>query len=245
MMKLGIVVQARLGSTRLPQKIMQPVTDQLTLLEYELENLKGLGVPVIIASPDDAEHRAFHRNLKTNGIEFFLGDEVDVLKRFLDCAHAFSLTSVIRVCGDNPFLNRGFLEELIGAWSEEFDYASFFNVASLPAIRTHYGLFAEVMKVATMERINTEVKDVYAHEHVTPYFYEHPELFRIQRLSMPEPLYTGLPLRLTVDTADDLAHARAIAAGVPDTQRWPDIIAYCRETGMLRKMETIITSNAK
>jgi spore coat polysaccharide biosynthesis protein SpsF len=244
-MKLGIIIQARLGSTRLAHKMVLPIVPGITLFQYQLEQLKRLDLPVIIASPDDDLHRQFHQELDLGHVQTFLGDESDVLKRFVDCAAAFSLTSVMRVCGDNPFLNLDFLNNLASDWSEDYDYASYFRGDGTPAIRTHYGLFTEIVKAGILANVNVRVQDKFFHEHVTNYFYEHAADYKIRRLPMPEPLLSGIPLRLTVDTADDLDHVRKIAAGVKDTQNWREIIAFSKQHGLLEKMEQNINSNAK
>lgn len=246
MSKKGIVVQARLGATRLPSKIGLKLTDEYNLIEYQLRNVVDIDLPIVIAMPATSDNRTFAKSLKTRRpLQFFFGDENDVLKRFIDCADENSFETVVRVCADNPFLNVSYLANLIENWSEEFDYSSYFNAAGMPAMRTHYGLFAEVVKVQALRKSQSMTDEKVYHEHVTPFIYERPELFRLKKINMPEPFFSGIDLRLTLDTQSDLENARAIAKNVTNIQDVESIIEYCRQTGLLNSMSKEILQNQK
>jgi spore coat polysaccharide biosynthesis protein SpsF (cytidylyltransferase family) len=245
MMRLGIIIQARLHSTRLPLKIGRLIKDNDTLIDCVVNNIREMGYPVYIATVDDESHRQFFKNFSRKNVDIFFGEENDVLKRFADCADKFELTSVARVCGDNPFFNTHFLEVLLSEWSEQFDYATYFNSSSVPAMKTHYGMFGEIIKVSSLKSVGDATPEAYYHEHVTPFFYEKAERFNVLKLKMPEPFWTGLPLRLTLDTENDLENARRIAKHVPFPQKWESIITFCEQNGLLDKMEKEINSNVK
>jgi spore coat polysaccharide biosynthesis protein SpsF len=242
----GIIVQARLGASRLPSKIGMMLTDKLNMLDYLLSNLQKIELPIVLAMPASKEHIEFSDSLIARPfVTTFFGSESDVLDRFVACAHKYSFSSVIRVCGDNPFINIDLLRKLIHEWSEDYDYATYFTAQGVPAMKTHYGLFAEVVKTKALEKANSETQEKYFHEHVTPYIYEHKELFSIKDLPMPEPLFSGLPLRLTVDTRVDFENLKKIVSCVSDTQKISDIIKFCEMEGLMDNMSVEINKNQK
>lgn len=246
MNRWGIVVQARLGATRLPSKIKLMLTDTANVLEYQLSNLIKTDLPIIVAMPQNDEHISFSKSLNFGArVRFFFGDEDNVLKRYVDCADYFSLDIIVRICADNPFLNFAYLDTLIKGWSDDDDYSTYYNSEGVPAMKTHYGLFAEIVRTTVLKTIQNRTDSKYYREHVTPYIYEHPELFKINRLSMPEPFFSGLGLRLTLDTESDLMNIRSVIHNVKDTQNPFDIIAYCKKAGLLNKMEEQIEANRK
>ena len=245
-MSLGIIIQARLGSSRLPRKIAATVDDKFTLLERIVGLVSGLGdYSVVVAFPDDAEHRQFALTQRLKPAEVFYGNEHDVLDRFVQCSAAFNFSSVLRICSDNPFLNVSFLRELIANWSEEYDYASYFNISGTAAMKTHYGLFAEIVKRDALSRVAQLTSEKVYHEHVTPYLYEHPDVFRLKKMVMPEPMWSGLPLRLTLDTEQDLTMARQIEESVDDVQDWRQIVSFCESSGLIDLMEKEIQKHTK
>ena len=104
-MKFAFMIQARLGSTRLPGKILLPFYKNRSILDLLIEKLQQVsGAKVILAtsiSPLNDELEAFAR---TKNCEVYRGDETDVLKRFIDAAEKYGVEHIIRVCSDNPFL---------------------------------------------------------------------------------------------------------------------------------------------
>jgi spore coat polysaccharide biosynthesis protein SpsF (cytidylyltransferase family) len=244
-MEIGLIVQARLGSTRLSNKIARHLSGSFSLLDYLLNNLSRTGYPLIVAFPDNEAHRKFSETVQTKGVHFHFGSEADVLQRFIGAADQYGLAAFARICGDNPFLNNDLLFDLIKAWKSELDYATYFNSADIPAPKTHFGLFAEMVNVSALKKVNLATTENHFHEHVTPYFYEHSQQFRIKKLAMPEPLFSGVPLRLTIDTEEDLSHVKQVIDQVKDPQEWKKIISYCQQHGLLEQMERIINANVK
>ncbi len=243
-MSLGIVVQARLGSSRLPSKITEEITPGCSVLEFMIRPLVSIGLPVVIAFPDTPEHHQLSRQLHVDNVSFFFGPELDVHRRFVEAGQFFGFTSVVRVCGDNPFLNMDLVKNLIGAWNGDLDYLSYFDKSGRPAMKTHYGLFAEIARLSALESIRSKTSEPYYLEHVTPYFYEHPSEFRIASLDMPEPFWSGAPLRFTLDTKEDLETLRSLAAA-GDIQDIRTLIALSGSQAIRSSMEAQIVSNTK
>lgn len=243
-MRQGIVVQARLGSSRLAGKMKEELVPGANVLEFVTRSLAALDLPLVIAMPDSKDHREFAVSLDAGTKSFHFGSEADVHERFLTAADEYGFDTVVRICADNPFLNTGFLKNLIAAWNPDLDYLTFFDKSGTPAMKTHYGLFAEIASVDRLRAIRKLTTDPYYFEHVTPYFYEHPDSFRIGRLPMPEPFWSGIPLRLTLDTSADLENLRLIAGSV-DVQHVEAILAFVTKTGLLARMQSEIVRNAK
>lgn len=216
-MTLGIVVQARTGSTRLPQKMTRSFLGEETLLDVVLRRLQrsAHGLPVFLATTDAAADTALAVRARAHGVPVLRGSEHDVLQRFLDAADAFSLEGVVRVCADNPFVDPTLLDDLVAhvhALPVAPDYASHRLPDGTPAIRTHYGCFSEFAAVDALRRAAGATAAPHYREHVTNYLYTHPEAFHLSFLPVPPRLAAHADVRLTVDTLDDFEAAQALYA---------------------------------
>jgi len=104
-MYFKIIIQARLSSSRLPRKVLMPFVNNKSILQILIENLlkvfsKDQIILATTKSDIDDELEKFAINNKLN---YFRGEESNVLKRFIDCAEHFKVSNIIRVCADNPF----------------------------------------------------------------------------------------------------------------------------------------------
>ena len=198
----GIIIQARLSSTRLPGKVLMPFFEGRSILDIQLEKLKKLDYPIILATTDNkADDRLVKECLK-HDIEIFRGSEQNVLERFISCAEQFNFSKVIRVCSDNPFLDVSTISDLIGV-DNAFDYVSFRDHSGIAAIKTHWGTFVEFVSVEALSRVARLTQDNIYREHVTNYVYQHPSEFRVELLDAPSIIYSRDDLRFTVDTIED------------------------------------------
>lgn len=103
-MNIGIIIQARMGSTRLPGKILKKFDGEKTLLETLLENLhKVSGVKVIVATSVNANNDQLENFLLEKGELVYRGSESDVLDRFIQAAEINHVYGIVRICSDNPF----------------------------------------------------------------------------------------------------------------------------------------------
>lgn len=211
-MRLGIIIQARMGSTRLPGKVMRPIAGK-PLLAHVLGRLAGLqhDAMVVVAtslSPADDEIESFCRE---RGATCFRGSETDVLARYRECARQFGFEQVVRLTADNPFTDVLELDRLIALHLEAGnDYTHSFGVMPV-------GVGAEIFTFAALERSYHEGHASNHREHVNEYIQENPTRFRIGRLNVPAPKNQP-QLRLTVDTEEDYRRACQLAEQAPD--RW-------------------------
>ncbi len=208
---IGFIVQARTGSTRLPNKILQPFHGERNILEIMIDQLLAHfpQIPLVLAtSTAKADDTLELFQEKYPSIKFYRGSENDVLERSLQAAQHFGLKEFIRVCSDNPFLQTQFVQDLIDQ-APGPDYISY-KVDGLPTIRTHYGLFAERVKTAALEKAYELQPDDFFREHVTNFIYGHPDNFSLQWLNIGQQLEGLEQLRLTIDDPQDFESAQKI-----------------------------------
>ena len=198
----GIILQARLGSSRLPGKALATIGNQ-TILEHCLRRLMFAGVaPVVLATTDRPEDQALADIATHVGAPVFRGDADDVLGRFVAAANAFGFESIVRATGDNPGTDIQAPGRLLAALrTAEADYV---HEQGLP-----YGAAVEAVTRAALVRAASEATQPDDHEHVTSYVRRNSHLFCVVQLPAPAPLRRP-DVRLTVDTAEDLAHVRAV-----------------------------------
>lgn len=191
------IVQARMGSTRLPGKVMRPIAGR-PMIEILLERLsKAHRVDkVVLATSTDARNRLLVDHLDSRGYACFEGSEDDVLSRYVDAARAEGADVVVRITGDCPLIDPEIVDRCIEKFiASDIDYLSNVAVPSFPD-----GLDIEVMRFDALERASEETQAPFDREHVTPYL-RNSGCFRIGNLQNDEDLST---IRWTVDDAADL-----------------------------------------
>lgn len=101
---ITFMIQARVGSTRLPNKILLPFYQNKCILQLLLDKLRQVdGTNIVIATSKAPQNDAIEHLAKQENVLCFRGEENDVLQRFIDAAHAFDAERLIRICSDNPF----------------------------------------------------------------------------------------------------------------------------------------------
>lgn len=204
-MMTGIIIQARCGSSRLPNKMVLPFYQNQSILSILLSRLKKkiTSTPIIVATTTNPKDNLITAICKQHNIPYYRGSENDVLQRFIDAAEFYGLNKVIRICADNPFLALDDLQQLIETiTTASDDYIAFVTSQGIPTIKTHYGFWGAAVTLTTLNKIKGFTSEPSYHEHVTNFIYSHPELFQISYLPIPIEIETE-PLRLTVDTEED------------------------------------------
>lgn len=229
-MNTAFIIQARVGSTRLPQKILRPFWNKKCLLELLVEKLQNIdNANIIIATSDTLENNIIEDFCKHFNITCFRGSEDDVLKRFIDAAESNNIENFIRVCSDNPFLELSSIKLLTQrARNSQSDYISF-NINGIPSIKTHYGFWTEYTTLSTLKKVQKLTNEKIYHEHVTNYIYSHPESFKIEWIQGPECLKGNKNIRLTIDTEDDFRNAQSIYKELCKDNLYPmitDVVDY-------------------
>jgi spore coat polysaccharide biosynthesis protein SpsF (cytidylyltransferase family) len=205
----AIIIQVRMGSTRLPEKVLKPFFGTKTILEIVIESAQKnkFGWETIVATTSHKNDDPIYFLCKKLNVKCFRGNENDVLKRFIDAANLFNIKNIIRVCADNPFLDIDLLNELIAAANTNADseYISHFTPEGVPSIKTHWGIFAEFTTYNALLRANQLTHEPFYHEHVTNFIYGNPQLFNISKIQMPHWASSEVGMRFTVDTPDDFS----------------------------------------
>nr|HEX4316722.1 glycosyltransferase family protein [Kofleriaceae bacterium] len=199
------ILQARLGSSRLPGKVLHDLGGD-TMLARVIERLTAARTldGVVVATTTAASDDAIAREATRCGAGVFRGSEHDVLARYLGAARVANADVVVRVTSDCPLLDPQVVDQVVEALGLDVDYASNTHVRSYPR-----GLDVEALHRDTLERIGRLGRSPAAREHVTAYIMEAPERFAVRQVRAAR---DDSDLRWTVDTADDLALVRAIYA---------------------------------
>jgi spore coat polysaccharide biosynthesis protein SpsF len=174
-MKAAAIIQARMGSSRLPKKVLMPLAGRPVIAHIvdRARKIDGL-VEVLVAtttSPSDDPLAAF---CSERGIPVFRGSEQDVLERYYRAAHGLAVDAVMRITGDCPLLDPRESQRVLAAFLARptCEYASNIEPPFLPD-----GLDTEVIRFDTLERIWREAKEPMYREHVTLYVRRHPDRF--------------------------------------------------------------------
>jgi len=205
-LKIVGIIQARLGSTRLPRKVLAEILGRpmLAVLLDRLRDAKTVN-EFVIATSDQPQDRAIAELADAEGFACFRGSEDDVLDRFYQAAKLHQADVVDRPTGDNPMMDAELVDWSVGQFREAkppVDYAAISHDAGFPA-----GIGGEIFTMKALARAWQDSSGPAAREHVTAFIYQHPELFRCAKLGC-EP---GWPhLRATVDTPEDLELVRRI-----------------------------------
>jgi spore coat polysaccharide biosynthesis protein SpsF len=239
-MKIATIVQARMGSTRLPGKVLLDLGGMTVLARVvnRLRRAKLVG-EIIIATTSDPADDAIVDECHRLSVESFRGEELDVLDRYYRAAQRAKAEAVVRVTSDCPMIEPEVTDLVISTFIEQRpDYASNARQRTYPR-----GLDTEIMTAAALARCWDEAKLDYQRVHVTPYIYENPTEFRIVSVT-GEPDYSQY--RWTVDTPEDLAFLRAVYQhfGNDDGFYWRDAIKLMEEQPAIVELNRHITMKA-
>lgn len=247
----GIIIQARTGSTRLPNKILLPFYKEKNLLETILVNLTKAFEPskIVVATTQKPSDTEIETIAERKNIACYRGSEDNVLSRFVEAAKLKGWTHVVRVCADNPFLLNTSLKVLVEKGQQsETDYLAFFFSDNTPSIKTHSGFFAEWISVVALKRVASLTKVPLYLEHVSNFIYSNPEFFSIQKLKIEDEELVR-KCRLTIDTHEDFNLAHVLFDQIKNltaTISWGEIRELLLENpSYFAKMEENIKNNQK
>lgn len=206
-MKVAIISQARMTSTRLPGKVMKTILGK-TLIGLQVERLRRVRNAdcIVVATTTNASDDALAEHCRKDlGVAVFRGDENDVLARYHGAAKEIGADVVVRVTSDCPVIDPEVSAALIGRFLEsrsDCDYLSNTLDRTYPR-----GMDTEVMSFAVLDIAFREARKPYEREHVTPFLYGHPERFRIQQFTRET---DDSIHRWTVDTPEDFELVKRI-----------------------------------
>lgn len=199
MRRVEIYVQARMGSTRLPGKVLKPIMGK-PLLGYLIERLQQVkeADAFAILTSTNKQDDAIVSLCKDLNVLCYRGPEEDVLERYYRVAKERRPDAIVRITADCPLIDPLIIDQVIKVYRKEWpqwDYVCNVQEHTFPR-----GMDVEVFSFDALETAALNAADPAEHEHVTPYIYRHREKFQIRNVSSSVNLSK---YRLTVDTPED------------------------------------------
>jgi len=190
-----------MSSTRLPGKTLMDLSGK-PMIDHVIERARAsrFADELWIATTIDATDDVLAQHLDELAVPYLRGSLEDVLERYCQVAEAAAAETIVRITCDCPLIDPAVIDETIGAFrsAPEVDYCSNILRRTYPI-----GMDTEVFSRAALERAHAEATLPHEREHVTPYLYQHPDLFRLRNVEAPA-WGTWPDLRLTVDESADL-----------------------------------------
>ena len=237
MQHAGIISQVRMGSTRLPSKVLLPAAGR-PLLDYHVARLRQSGLPIFLATTTEPADDVLATYAETNQIAYHRGSEADVLARYYGTAQEFGLDVIVRVTSDCPLVDGPLIGAAVARYLAEGNplvYRSNAIVRTFPR-----GLDFEIFSMHLLAEAHTIATLPYEREHVTPYIKASPAT--AGRVVFRDEVWAGgdfSRFRITLDTAEDYAVLRRlIEEHAADQLDLPNLLA------LLERHPEIMTLNA-
>jgi len=223
-MKTGIIIQARMGSTRLPGKVMMDLGGK-PVLQRVIERAKGVsGVDtIVLATTFKPEDMALCDLATTLDIPYYRGSVDNVLDRYFNAAALFQLDTICRVTADCPLLDPDVSSLVLDTFKHgHWDYVSNVHPPTYPD-----GLDFEVFSWDVLNTIRSSASKPYELEHVTPAVWQRPSTFSLQNVWADADYSEN---RWTVDTLDDLVWVQTVYDQLGSTFQWKDVLSVSPHT---------------
>jgi spore coat polysaccharide biosynthesis protein SpsF len=223
--KVVAIVQARMGSTRLPGKVLMDVGGKTTLVRVTDRLSRAQQISqIVIATTTSPADDALVNQAQENDLACCRGSEEDVLSRYFKAAEEFRADVIVRITSDCPLIDSEVVDRIIiEALASQADFASNCIERSYPR-----GLDTEVFTMDALRRAHEISDQPHQREHVTPVFYDRPDLFRVHSVTSDQNLSR---YRWTLDTPEDLELIRAIYSRFDhrDDFGWREVINLMEE----------------
>jgi len=197
-MKVAAIIQARMGSTRLPGKVMEEIAGK-PMLRHIIDRLKRAELihSIVVATTATEIDKPIVKVAEEAGTGSYTGSEEDVLDRYYRAAKEFAVDAIVRITADCPLVDPRLLDRVIQRYLKgDCDYAANTLKRTYPD-----GLDVEVFSCAALERAWKEARMASEREHVTPYIWKNPEKFKLANVENNVDLSD---LRWSVDEKEDL-----------------------------------------
>ncbi|MCF7937249.1 MAG: acylneuraminate cytidylyltransferase [Spirochaetales bacterium] len=228
---LGVLLQVRLDSTRLPRKALLELCGK-TVIEHAMDALLQIPADRYIALTDPESAEELKEYTERAGFELFVGSREDVLDRYVQACRTFGINSAVRATGDNPLVSGVVARRaLTDHYMYESDYTGF--------LETPLGTGVEIVQAQALETAASETQNPYDREHVTPYIYRNPWKFSVRRIAAPEEIRFPFG-SVTMDTNEDYLYIKGIFESLYRGKPIP----YHRLVNYLRK-ETVSSADIR
>lgn len=240
-MKYLAMIQARCGSTRLPNKVLKNLCGKPALQRMiERVQKSKLIDEVIIVTSIEKENLPILRLCSDLGIRVGVGSESDVLDRFYQSAKLLNPDYVIRLTADCPCFDAGLLDLAISEINAESDYLGMVSEEFAD------GLDLEIIRYSALEKSWREARHSFEREHVTQYILRHPEIFKIQDFKSPVGYFGDH--RWTVDEPEDFEVVKRIYEYFDDGSdmmnfTYKDILDFLNKHPDIKEINKMYTRN--
>lgn len=201
-MKVVAVIQARLGSTRLPYKMLLSLHGK-PIIEWVIERVKKAKYvdDIVVAIPNSKENDILEKHIVTLGVKVFRGSEDNVLNRFYEAVKEENPTHIVRVCADNPLIDGKEIDNLIAFYNQHpCDYA--YN--HIPKNNLYPdGLGAEIISYELLVKLHATATLQQHQEHCLSYIHDNATQFTIKTFNPVDSFLHQPTLRFDVDTFED------------------------------------------
>jgi spore coat polysaccharide biosynthesis protein SpsF len=204
MNKVVCIIQARMGSTRLPGKVMKKIKEK-SILSYVVERVKQASLidQIVIATTTNKKDDVIAEEAERLNVKCFRGSEQDVLSRYYYAAKKFHADIIARITSDCPLIDPPIVDNALKIYLNNQNYSIVTNAGPDLEKRTFpRGLDTEVFSFETLENTFKNATEKYQREHVTPYIYENNNMFKIYHM-MAQGQLRRPDIRITVDTKKD------------------------------------------
>ncbi len=208
-MKLLVVVQARTGSSRLPNKILMPLAGK-PLLQRQVERIQAATAPfeLIVATTTDQSDDPVRDLCKTIGVKCFSGHPTDLLDRHYQAAVQEKADAVVKIPSDCPLIDPDVIDRVLNMFllvHQHIDFVSNLHPPTYPD-----GNDVEVMPMNILETAWREAKKDFEREHTTPFIWEQPERFRLMNVAWEAGLNYSMSHRFTIDYQEDYEFVKKV-----------------------------------
>lgn len=165
---VAIITQARINSSRLPNKIFLEADDKPFLLHH-IERIEKTGLPIIVATTNDGSETPIVDFCESRGVKYYRGDENDVLKRYYEAAKQFNVTTIIRITSDCPLIDPGIILKGLAAYQMQPANTYYSN-----ALKRTYprGMDYEIFSFDLLKEAFENATEPPEREHVTPFIWK-------------------------------------------------------------------------
>lgn len=240
-MKYLVMIQARCGSTRLPNKVLKDLCGKPALQRMiERVQRSRLVDEVMVVTSIEKNNLPILKLCSELGVRVGIGSEDDVLDRFYQTAKLIKPEYVIRLTADCPCFDAGILDLAISEMNESYDYCGMVSEEFAD------GLDLEIIKFSALEKAWKEARHTFEREHVTQYIIRHPEIFKLKDFKSPIGYFGDN--RWTVDEPEDFILVENIYKHFLEVESNPyfgykDILAYLRENQQIMEINSMYSRN--
>lgn len=237
-MKVIVIIQARMSSTRLPGKVLKEIKNKPIIMNIvNRVSMSKLISKIIVATSIEESDNDLYNYCVANDINVYRGDLDNVLERYYKCATDENADIIVRLTGDNPLVDAGLIDNAIDIFTNsDIDYIHYCKQLPL-------GMAVEVFSYNALKKAYKQAKNVECKEHVTLYMYKNTNIFKCIQYN-DDRLEDCSYMRFTVDTIDDFRFVNEIYNRLPGNEfSYQDVIKMLKSNLELMDINNNVSQN--